>query len=487
MTGAHGSGRSGERSDGAATRALTRRVSLMLVVFCTLGVGHAALFDSSSGHVAAPVLAVATAGFLLAYALASTRYARLSAGLAIGVQLVLPSLMALATADARIDAMSLAAWSSLALVAASALLGPRAVLAVGVLAVAKALLTAWWVGAGASAVGQAGLYLTASSVAVYVHARHRDVVERARQGVLQAQNIELDRLRHALEQRVEDRTRELASTTAQLGTAYQELKSTQAVLLRNEKMVTMGRLTASIAHELASPLSALLAMLAELDDLREEYTRSIGDPRVGHAEHTALARRVDEALGLARAANEAAVAYVRGIRSHSRDSESEIVEVFDASVVASTATGILASLARGRNVRLMTEVAPAPVLVEGVPSRLSQVVTNLVRNAIDAIADTRREGVVTVRVTCEDDRAVVHVIDDGPGIPPDVLPRIYEPLFTTKPYGEGTGLGLPIVQSIVRDHFRGEIDVTTSPITGTAFIVRLPVAVGAVAHGSRAA
>jgi signal transduction histidine kinase len=104
-------------------------------------------------------------------------------------------------------------------------------------------------------------------------------------------------------------------------------------------------------------------------------------------------------------------------------------------------------------------------------SELNQVWTNIIDNAIDAM---HGKGELRLRVYRQDDSVVVEIADNGPGIPPDVLPHIFEPFFTTKGVGEGTGLGLDTVQRIVKKH-RGDIQVDSKP-GDTRFQVWLPFA-----------
>jgi two-component system, NtrC family, sensor kinase len=129
-----------------------------------------------------------------------------------------------------------------------------------------------------------------------------------------------------------------------------------------------------------------------------------------------------------------------------------------------------------RDVHLADDLPP----VMGSPSQLEQVLLNLVVNARQALEDgdaARSDGhppTITVRSVLDRDEVVVTVDDNGPGIPADALPRIWDPFFTTKPEGEGTGLGLSVVHGIVTEH-GGRIDVERAPERGTRFTIRLPV------------
>jgi signal transduction histidine kinase len=108
--------------------------------------------------------------------------------------------------------------------------------------------------------------------------------------------------------------------------------------------------------------------------------------------------------------------------------------------------------------------------VPAFPAELNQVWTNLLDNAAAALDGN---GTVVVRTRREDDSAVVEVVDDGPGIPPEVLPRIFDAFFTTKPSGGGSGLGLDNVKRIVERRHGGSVEVDSEPQVGTTFRVRL--------------
>ena len=124
---------------------------------------------------------------------------------------------------------------------------------------------------------------------------------------------------------------------------------------------------------------------------------------------------------------------------------------------------------RGKNLRIVKDYAPDLPLVQGQVSSLNQVWTNLLDNALDALPPG---GEITIRTRLEDDFVRVFIIDNGPGIPAEVLPRILEPFFTTKPAGEGTGLGLDIALRIVEQH-GGQLEVQSEP-GRTEFAVWLP-------------
>jgi signal transduction histidine kinase len=136
---------------------------------------------------------------------------------------------------------------------------------------------------------------------------------------------------------------------------------------------------------------------------------------------------------------------------------------------------VLAAKARGKAVALQMDVTTDLPTVNAVGGELNQVWANLIDNAIDAVSEGGR---VTVTASNNDESVFVRVIDDGPGIPPEIKSRIFDPFFTTKPIGTGTGLGLDIAQRLVVRH-EGLIAVTSEP-GKTEFCVTLPVAGGEV-------
>ena len=160
---------------------------------------------------------------------------------------------------------------------------------------------------------------------------------------------------------------------------------------------------------------------------------------------------------------------VRAIKEYTFMDQSPIQNVDIVKTLENTLTILNHKLKKGVSVE--RDYQKIPLLVNSFGSELSQVWTNIIDNAIDAMGG---KGELRVRTYREDDCVVVEIEDNGPGIPPEVQPRIFEPFFTTKAVGEGTGLGLDTVQRIVRKH-RGNIQVHSKP-GDTRFQVRLPMA-----------
>src|SRR5204862_6222767 len=125
-------------------------------------------------------------------------------------------------------------------------------------------------------------------------------------------------------------------------------------------------------------------------------------------------------------------------------------------------------------VRLVTELEPTLRKISADPYQLQQVLLNLFTNAAHALSATARDGVLTVRTAASEEGVSIVVEDNGPGIPPEHLRQVFDPLFTTKPVGEGTGLGLSLCIGIVEAH-DGRLTVENAPGSGARFTMELPL------------
>ncbi len=269
-----------------------------------------------------------------------------------------------------------------------------------------------------------------------------------------------------LHQMEKERARELEN-------AYRTLQENQEKLLVVEKMASLGRLTAGIAHEMNTPLAAVRAALAELEKLDVEYQDSIGDSEVSADDHRAIAQEMQHSIQLAQNAAERAAGFVRGIKSQTRDLASTERRRFNAVTVIEEVLLLLRHALREKNCTATFAPAIENLEMFGSPGRLAQVVTNLVTNAIDASADGGG-GPIAVRLVPYDHGIELQTSDQGCGIPPENLSKIFDPMFTTKPFGEGTGLGLALVHDIITGEFGGTVQVTSQVGQGTTFTVRFP-------------
>ncbi|CAM3273597.1 PAS domain S-box protein [Deinococcus deserti] len=256
--------------------------------------------------------------------------------------------------------------------------------------------------------------------------------------------------------------------------AEAELKSSQERLLLSEKLASLGRLTAGLAHEINTPLAAAMNYLHEAERLAREYQASIGEASVTDDDHREIAGELISTLGEGAKTATRIGEFIRRMREHTRDTVTGVLD-FDAGRGAEATLTMLTHQARAANVELIFEAPEQLVVLRGEPGRFTQVVTNLVVNAIHACEGTSQQaGTVTVRLFEQLGHPVLQVQDTGTGISPEVLPKIFDPMFTTKDVGKGTGLGLSIIHDIVTGHFGGEISVQTSIGEGSTFSVSFP-------------
>lgn len=271
----------------------------------------------------------------------------------------------------------------------------------------------------------------------------------------------------------------LAQRNIDLEAAHQAMKEQQTKLIISEKMASLGRLTAGIAHEMNTPLAAVRAAMSELTALTDEYLEAIGDASVTPDDHRQIAGDIKKSISLAEKSAARAAAFVRGIKTQTRGGDAARRSKFNAVQIIEEAILLLSHALIAANISAKFscdsfEGNASVVEIYGAPARLSQVVTNLLTNAIDAMTSKGTGGgVIRVELIAAGERCSLRVIDQGTGIPADVLPNIFEPLFTTKQFGGGMGLGLAIVHDIVTAEFGGTIEVRSTVGEGTTIEIFL--------------
>lgn len=230
----------------------------------------------------------------------------------------------------------------------------------------------------------------------------------------------------------------------------------EATLRHADRLATIGQLAAGVAHELNEPLGNVLgfAQLAlKAADVPDQVRADLG--------------RIAEAALHGREIIRKLLVFARQTRASKRPTA--------INGVVEEAMFLLEAGCENPGVRFVRELGAGLPEIDADPVQIRQVVTNLVINAIQAIQD---EGVITVR-TCVDGGCVVLAVEDtGSGMAPEVLRRVFDPFFTTKDVGQGTGLGLAVVQGIVVGH-GGSIEVDSEPCRGSVFRVRIPVCAAA--------
>jgi len=266
-----------------------------------------------------------------------------------------------------------------------------------------------------------------------------------------------------LERAVQMRTADLARKNRELAETLDKLTRAQQQLVRSEKLASIGQLVAGIAHEINNPVNAIVNTVGPLEEAVGEIDRPDAAAR-GEA-----AKDVREMLKVVQRGAQRTKAIVTALHNYSRTDDESVVD-FDIDRSIDDSLELLRHLLK-QNVTVVKRYGD-PGRVRGHAGQINQVFMNLLTNAAQAL--TGREA-ATIAIETRGDAAGVEVkiSDNGPGISPDVLPRIWDPFFTTKDVGEGTGLGLSIVHELVERH-GGEIQCETVVGEGTTFVVKLP-------------
>jgi two-component system, NtrC family, sensor kinase len=278
--------------------------------------------------------------------------------------------------------------------------------------------------------------------------------------------------------------RQKQKTNKVLETTLANLKATQSQLIQQEKMASLGELTAGIAHEIQNPLN-FVNNFSELNkelivEMREEITKGNYD------EVNTLAKDVEDNEEKINHHGKRADAIVKGMLQHSRIS-SGIKEPTDINALCDEYLRLayhgLRAKDKSFNATMKTDFDESIGNINIVPQDIGRVVLNLINNAFYAVDEKKKqqpdfEPVVTVatrsvKSPSGDLGALISVKDNGNGIPQKVLEKIFQPFFTTKPTGQGTGLGLSLSYDIVKAH-GGELKVETKEGEGSKFIIVLP-------------
>lgn len=273
---------------------------------------------------------------------------------------------------------------------------------------------------------------------------------------------------------------ELQNAYRELEAGHTALKQAQAQLVQQEKLASLGRLVAGVAHELNNPISFVYANTHALEKYTarlETYFDAVhaGKSRsdlVQLREELKLERTVKNLRGAIMGAKDGAERVrdiVEDLRRLSAEGSGDAVK-FDLVTTARTAADWVV-----RGTKTPVDISfegPDDMQAVGNPGHIQQVVMNLVQNAIDAVAD-QKEAQVTVKVLKRDNQAVLQVIDTGPGMSDAVVSSIFDPFFTTKDVGKGTGLGLSISHKIATDN-GGSLALAKTSDAGSCFELSLP-------------
>lgn len=280
--------------------------------------------------------------------------------------------------------------------------------------------------------------------------------------------------------------RQKQKTNKMLQTALKHLKATQAQLIQSEKMASLGELTAGIAHEIQNPLNFVNNFSDVNKELIEDADREMDNGNISEAKLILNDIRENEEKIIHH--GKRADAIVKGMLQHSHTNtgqkESRDINALADEYLRLTYHGMRAK-DKSFNAKLETVFDNSVGKIEIVPQEIGRVIVNLVNNAFYAVNEKQKQNITgyepTVTITTRSTQppsggrgVEIKVTDNGGGMPQKILDKIFQPFFTTRPAGQGTGLGLSLAYDIVKAH-GGEIKVRSREGEGSEFTIQLPV------------
>jgi signal transduction histidine kinase len=256
--------------------------------------------------------------------------------------------------------------------------------------------------------------------------------------------------------------------------ALEELRATQKILIQTEKMASLSRLTAGVAHEINTPIGTALTATTTLQRRTQEFVQSVTGGTITKSAALKYAEFADESSTLVVSNIRRAAALIQSFKQVAVDQTSGERRRFDLSEYIHEIIHSLTPRLKQTPHRIEVN-CPSGIMVTSYPGALAQVLTNLVVNSLVHAFPDERTGVITVDARLLDDRMLkLTYTDDGVGIPDHDQVRVFDPFFTTKRSEGGTGLGLHIVYNIVTQTLMGSIRLEPGP-GGTRFSVVFPV------------
>lgn len=295
------------------------------------------------------------------------------------------------------------------------------------------------------------------------------------------------KIRRAAEQLLEDKTRMLHQRNLELSKINEQLMSQQASMLKQEKLATLGTLAAGVAHEINNPLAFVTSNISALDEYHRAYHELftfIKDlkTKMSFEKADALEEEIkkldldylDEDLPMLMKETleglERVKKIVLSLRNFARSQEGERALSDINEGIRSTLRLVQSEIKQGIDVRLNLEELP---LVRCNPSEINQVLLNIIVNASHATKN-RPNPFISISTKADSRKVHITIEDNGYGMSKHTLDNLFMPFYTTKPIGEGTGMGMAIAHKIVEDH-GGELHATSSEGVGSQFTLRLPI------------
>ena len=293
--------------------------------------------------------------------------------------------------------------------------------------------------------------------------RERDEAET----ISQTYQAHLERLTNELEERVKDRTLELQDS-------IDDLQSAQSQLIESEKMSSLGNLVAGVAHEVNTPLGISITAASIFGNEIKSLKGLLKENKLSKSALDHFIETISEADDiLIKNLNRAAL-LVKNFKKISVDQSSEEVRDFELNNYLQEVLSTFKNELKHRPVSLDVKLQEEPIAMHSYPGAISQLIVNLLQNALLHAFDYDQKGVITLETRLEGDKAIIRFADDGKGVDESIINKIFEPFVTTKRNKGGTGLGLNITYNLVTQHLKGSINLNKEYTNGACFIIEIP-------------
>jgi polar amino acid transport system substrate-binding protein len=283
-----------------------------------------------------------------------------------------------------------------------------------------------------------------------------------------------------LHKQVARRTAELAQEVIERKRALEELKLHQNKLIQADKMASLGVLVAGVAHEINNPNGLILLNMPifkevyrDAEELLDRYYDEQGDFILGGLPYSRMRNEVPHLLDEMQEAANRIKRIVEELKDFARQDTAPANDPVDVNLIAQAAIRLVEPSIRTATTRFTTDYAADLQLVSGSAQRIEQVLINLILNACQALTSSQQGITLTTRFDQDTESVIFCLRDEGVGIAPENVSRLTDPFFTTKRESGGTGLGLSVSASIVKEH-NGSLQFDSAPSSGTTVTLTLP-------------
>jgi two-component system NtrC family sensor kinase len=276
-----------------------------------------------------------------------------------------------------------------------------------------------------------------------------------------------------LERAVQERTRALEERNAALNQALTQLQEAQSELVRQEKLASLGRLVAGVAHEINTPLGICVTATSHLVEELRLTRAELADGSMTEDSLASFFDVVDQSLRIMTTNTQRAASLVRSFKQVAVDQSSDDIRSFQ---LGSYIDEVLLSLQpklKGRPVKVEVD-CPKDLPMESFPGAVSQILTNMVVNSLVHGFERDQPGRIRIHAALEDEMVVFEYADDGAGMDEDTLAKLFDPFFTTRRGSGGSGLGAHILYNLVTGALGGTLQVESSPGNGLQYHLRFP-------------